>query len=84
MFNALWAEDEDNFELADKLYGFEIRLREACGPLQEAGSRKMYGEKISSNLKFTIANTAQECREQIRLIQDEIQKLNLDWGFITK
>lgn len=56
--------------LADTLYGSEAELQGACGPLQEAAARSLYGGRADTMLKLEAWDTLESCARKTDEIMD--------------
>ncbi len=62
------AETEDP-ALADRLYGTESDLDQACAPLREASYRKMSGRELDGALEIAILDSLDGCAAKTREVE---------------
>ncbi len=62
------AEAEDP-ELAERLYGTELELDDACAPLREAGYRKLYGGEVDGDLQWVILDSLDGCAAKTQEVE---------------
>jgi hypothetical protein len=66
LIDAIAAAEASDPALADRLYGTENDLDDACAPLREAGYRKMSGQKLDGALERAILGTMDGCAAKTR------------------
>ncbi len=62
------AEAEDS-ELAERLYGTESELDDACAPLRQAGYRKLYGGEFDGQLEWAILDSLDGCAAKTQEVE---------------
>ena len=62
------AEAEDP-ELAERLYGTESELDDACAPLRQAGYRKLYGGEVDGDLQWVILDSLDRCAAKTQEVE---------------
>ncbi len=62
------AEAEDP-ELAERLYGTESELDDACAPLRQAGYRKLYGGKVDGELGWAVLDSLDGCAAKTQEVE---------------
>lgn len=65
---------------ADRLYGAETSLAEACAPLRQAAQRKMADEEVSFELELMIFNTLDQCAAETKRVEQMVWETNPEVG----
>ena len=66
LIEAITVAEADDPALADRLYGTETDLDEACAPLREASYRKMSGRELDGALQSAILDSLDGCAAKTR------------------
>lgn len=66
----------DDPALAARLYDAEAALEQACGPLQEAGQRTIYGKDIDPSLELAVVSSLDDCEEMAASIEAVVRETN--------
>ena len=61
-------------QLAERLYGAEDELHEACAPLREAGQRKIYHQTIGTDLEWEVVGALDTCETKTRQVEQLVQR----------
>ena len=66
--------ETDRPQLAERLYGAEDELHEACAPLREAGQRKIFHQAIGTNLEWEIVGALDSCETKTQQVEQLVQR----------
>ena len=69
LIEAIEVAEADDPALADRLYGTEGDLDEACAPLREASYRKMSGRELDGALQRAILDSLDGCAAKTREVE---------------
>ena len=69
LIEAITIAEADDPALADRLYGTESDLDEACAPLREASYRKMSGREVDGVLQSAILDSLDGCAAKTREVE---------------
>jgi hypothetical protein len=65
---------------ADRLYGVETTLAEACAPLRQAAQRKMADEEVGIELELMIFNSLDRCAAETKRVEQMVWETNPEVG----
>jgi len=69
LIEAITVAEVEDPALAERLYGTETDLDDACAPLREASYRKMSGEELDGDLQSAILDSLDGCAAKTREIE---------------
>ncbi len=69
LIEAITVAEADDPALADRLYGTESDLDDACAPLREASYRKMSGREMDGALQRAILDSLDGCAAKTREVE---------------
>ncbi len=78
LINAIAVAEASDPALADRLYGTENDLDDACAPLREAGYRKMSGQEMDGALERAIWRTMDSCAAKTREVVSLLWRVDPD------
>ena len=78
LIDAIAVAEASDPALADRLYGTENDLDDACAPLREAGYRKMSGQEMDGALERAIWHTMDGCAAKTREVVSLLWRVDPD------
>jgi hypothetical protein len=78
LIDAIAVAEASDPALADRLYGTENELDDACAPLREAGYRKMSGQEMDGALERAIWRSMDGCAAKTREVVNLLWRVDPD------
>lgn len=78
LIDAIAVAEASNPALADRLYGTENDLDDACAPLRQGGYRKMSGQEMDGALERAIWRTMDNCAAKTREVVSLLWRVDPD------
>ena len=63
-------------ELAERLYGTESELDDACAPLRQAGDRKLHGGEVDGELAWAILDSLDGCAAKTQEVEIRLWRVD--------